>query len=104
MPLALPGESLSKYGGQAATPTPSQPVESRTPQPKANVILAKPSTLIETPIEWNGDGLLPGESISRYRGAAAEAPASFPSEVAASSAPALQEEETTAEATSGRRL
>ena len=35
-------------------------------------ILAKPSTLIETPIEWNGDGLLPGESISRYRGSAKE--------------------------------
>ncbi len=33
--------------------------------------LTKPSTLIETPIEWNGDGLLPGESISRYRGSAA---------------------------------
>jgi Rne/Rng family ribonuclease len=97
MPFALPGESLSKYGGQAATPAPGQPVESRTPQPKANVILTKPSTLIETPIEWNGDGLLPGESISRYRGAAAEAPTPFPSEVAPSSAPAVQEEETAAE-------
>ena len=71
VPFALPGESLSKYGGQAAPRTPA-PV---APQPKANVILAKPSTLIETPIEWNGDGLLPGESISRYRGSATEAPA-----------------------------
>jgi ribonuclease E len=72
VPFALPGESLSKYGGQAAPRTPA-PV---APQPKANVILTKPSTLIETPIEWNGDGLLPGESISRYRGSATEAPAS----------------------------
>jgi ribonuclease G len=47
---------------------------------KANVILAKPSTLIETPIEWSGDGLLPGESISRYRGPAGEAPAPVHSE------------------------
>jgi ribonuclease E len=97
VPFALPGESLSKYGGQSAAPTPSQPAESRTPQPKANVVLTKPSTLIETPIEWNGDGLLPGESISRYRGSAAEAPTPFPSEVVASLSPALQEEETAAE-------
>ena len=59
VPFALPGESLSKYGGQAP-PRTSAPVAQA---PKANVILTKPSTLIETPIEWNGDGLLPGESI-----------------------------------------
>ena len=81
--FALPGESLSKYGGQSAarTAAPAVPV-----QPKANVILAKPSTLIETPIEWNGDGLLPGESISRYRGPASEAPAPVHSEPVASTA------------------
>ncbi len=28
---------------------------------------SKPSTLIDTPIEWDGSGLLPGESISRHR-------------------------------------
>jgi Rne/Rng family ribonuclease len=97
VPFALPGESLSKYGGQPTAPTASQPVENRTPQPKANVVLTKPSTLIETPIEWNGDGVLPGESISRYRGNAGEAPRSFPGEVTASSAPALQEEVNEAE-------
>jgi Rne/Rng family ribonuclease len=75
--FALPGESISKYGGQAA-PRTAAPV---APQPKANVILAKPSTLIETPIEWNGDGLLPGESISRYRGSATETPAPYTPEV-----------------------
>jgi ribonuclease G len=72
VPFALPGESISKYGGQAA-PRTSAPVA--PPQPKANVMLTRPSTLIETPIEWNGDGVLPGESISRYRGSATEAPA-----------------------------
>jgi Rne/Rng family ribonuclease len=75
--FSLPGESLSKYGGQAATRTPAPPVSAPA---KANVILAKPSTLIETPIEWNGDGLLPGESISRYRGSAGETPAPARSE------------------------
>jgi Rne/Rng family ribonuclease len=72
VPFALPGESLSKYGVQGA-PRTAAPVA--PPPPKANVILTKPSTLIETPIEWNGGGLLPGESISRYRGSAPEAPA-----------------------------
>ena len=75
--FSLPGESLSKYGGQAAARTPATPASA---PPKANVILAKPSTLIETPIEWNGDGLLPGESISRYRGSASEAAAPTSSE------------------------
>jgi Rne/Rng family ribonuclease len=74
MAFALPGESLSKYGGQPAARTPALPAESRAPQPRANVVLAKPSTLIETPLEWNGDGLLPGESISRYRSSASESP------------------------------
>jgi ribonuclease G len=71
--FSLPGESLSKYGGQPAARASAAPVS--TP-PKTNVVLAKPSTLIETPIEWNGDGLLPGESISRYRGSASEPAAS----------------------------
>ena len=97
VPFALPGESLSKYGVQSPAPAPTQSVESRTPQPRANVILAKPSTLIETPIEWNGDGLLPGESISRYRGSAAETAAPSHAEVAGSadvqeSAPVSHEE------------
>jgi Rne/Rng family ribonuclease len=78
--FSLPGESLSKYGGQSAPRTPAPPVSAA---PKANVILAKPSTLIETPIEWNGDGLLPGESISRYRGSASETPAPAGSEAVA---------------------
>jgi Rne/Rng family ribonuclease len=97
--FALPGESLSKYGGQSAARTPAQAVESHVPQPKANVVLTKPSTLIETPIEWNGDGLLPGESISRYRGASYETPISSHSEVVAPvTEPALQAEPEAAEA------
>lgn len=70
--FSLPGESISKYGGQSAAATPTQPVDSRAPQQRANVVVAKPSTLIETPLAWDGAGPLPGESISRYRGAAEE--------------------------------
>ena len=44
--------------------------QSLQPEPAAPVRPAgfsKPSTLIEAPIEWDGSGLLPGESISRHR-------------------------------------
>jgi Rne/Rng family ribonuclease len=70
--FSLPGESISKYGGQSVAP--AKPVDTRVPQPRAGVILAKPSTLIESPLAWDGAGPLPGESISRYRGAPEEAP------------------------------
>jgi ribonuclease E len=73
--FSLPGESLSKYGGHSAAAPATQPVDSRAPQQRANVVIAKPSTLIETPLAWDGAGPLPGESISRYRGAPEETPA-----------------------------
>ena len=73
--FSLPGESISKYGGQSAAPTAAKPVDASAPQPRAGVILAKPSTLIETPLAWDGAGPLPGESISRYRGPSEEIPA-----------------------------
>jgi len=65
VPFFLPGESLSKYGGSAAeeaqksAPTVAAPV-----RPSG---FSKPSTLIEAPLEWDGSGLLPGESISKHR-------------------------------------
>jgi len=80
--FSLPGETLSKYGGTPRTA--AQPADSPAPPPRANVVLTKPSTLIETPLQWNGDGLLPGESISRYRGE--------PNEKPAAAAPAVIEE------------
>jgi ribonuclease G len=69
-PFVLPGESLSKYGGapeesgaaeEAARPAvePSAPI-----RPSSSF---KPATLIESPLEWDGSGLLPGESLSRHR-------------------------------------
>jgi ribonuclease G len=65
-PFVLPGESLSKYGGEPA-PESSKP-EFQMPAPSRPASSFKPSTLIESPIEWDGSGLLPGESISRHRG------------------------------------
>jgi ribonuclease E len=80
IPSFLPGESLSKYGRSAPQET-APPLEAHPPQqpkgqPKGNIVLTKPSTLIEEPLQWDGGGLLPGESISRHRGAGerAEAP------------------------------
>jgi ribonuclease G len=60
-PFVLPGESLSKYG---ATPAVDAP-KAASPAPPASSF--KPSTLIETPLAWDGSGLMPGESISRHR-------------------------------------
>jgi ribonuclease G len=60
--FVLPGESLSKYsgGGRAETASKSfAPI--RTPS-------AKPSTMIEAPITWDGGVTLPGETLSKHRG------------------------------------
>jgi ribonuclease E len=85
--FSLPGESLSKYGGQSPAKAPTPLADSHQPQQRANVITSKPSTLIQAPLQWNGKGLLPGESISRYRGSPDEAPASFPGGPAAVQVP-----------------
>jgi Rne/Rng family ribonuclease len=66
--FALPGESLSKYGGQSAEKAPVKPAAT----PIAHAVVSKPSTLIETPLNWDGASPLPGESISRYRGGSEE--------------------------------
>ncbi|WP_446744638.1 Rne/Rng family ribonuclease [Silvibacterium acidisoli] len=65
--FVLPGESLSKYGGVPKAEEPKAEAAVTKPQPKINYVAPKPSTLIEAPIEWDGKGLLPGESLSRYR-------------------------------------
>jgi ribonuclease G len=64
-PFVLPGESLSKYG---ATPAETaQKPASETPAAARPGSTYKPATLIESPIVWDGSGLLPGESLSRHR-------------------------------------
>jgi len=62
----LPGESLSKYGGtpDAENAKPAAEAEVRARRATS----AKPSTLVEAPLSWDGSGVLPGESLSRHRG------------------------------------
>jgi len=68
VPFVLPGESLSKYGGASAV-SGAAPASAAPPRPQSTY---KPATLIESPIEWDGSGLLPGESLSRHRNRATE--------------------------------
>ncbi len=67
-PFLLPGESLGRYGVSAKHEPiklliQEMPEEKVVEQPALK--LAKPSTLVEVPLVWDGSGLLPGESIAR---------------------------------------
>ena len=75
-PFVLPGESLSRYGG---APAETSRAEAEKPAPARPASSFKPASLIESPIVWDGSGLLPGESLSRHRGTAPE-PVSVPAE------------------------
>ena len=70
VPFVLPGESLSKYGGTTAEEAAKAAPEAAPPARPSG--FSKPSTLIEAPLEWDGSGLLPGESISKHRSREAE--------------------------------
>ncbi len=70
VPFVLPGESLSKYGGVPAESASGAVPEAAAPVRPASSF--KPSTLIESPIVWDGSGLLPGESLSKHRGRSSE--------------------------------
>ena len=91
-PFVLPGESLSKYGGATASEAP-KPVAPARPASSF-----KPTTLIESPIEWDGSGALPGESLSIRHGRQDEPAAEAASEQQA--APDAVEEEDFFEETS----
>ena len=88
--FVLPGESLSKYGGTPAEigrQAPETPVAARP------VSSFKPASLIESPIVWDGSGLLPGESLSRHRNRDAESASTRSSAVETDSADEIEEEE-----------
>jgi ribonuclease G len=83
VPFLLPGESLSKYGAPAIQKSaPSRLILSELPpdtsDPLPDRTVAKPSTLIEDEIVWDGKGLLPGESMARHRSSAPAPIASAP--------------------------
>jgi Rne/Rng family ribonuclease len=62
-PFVLPGESLSKYGGTPVAETAKPAATAPAPVVRSS----KPSTLVEAPLDWDGTGLLPGESLSGRR-------------------------------------
>jgi ribonuclease G len=90
VPFVLPGESLSKYGGSAAEGAAKSAHDVVAPTRTGG--FSKPSTLIETPLEWDGSGLLPGESISKHHSREPESEAE-PLEAASGSAPDQVEED-----------
>ena len=63
----LPGESLSKYGGAPADGAPPENASRHVALPVRPESSFKPTTMIESPIVWDGSGLLPGESLSKHR-------------------------------------
>ena len=65
VPFVMPGESLSKYGGAPAEDAHQHAAAPAAPAAPRSTF--KPPTLIESPIQWDGSGLLPGESLSRHR-------------------------------------
>jgi len=85
--FVLPGESLSRYGGTTAETRKA----TEKPAPALPASTYKPSTLIESPIVWDGSGLLPGESLSRHRGSGVEQ-VSAPAEAGTHSADEIEEQ------------
>jgi ribonuclease G len=67
VPFVLPGESLSKYGGAPADGAPPEGASRPAAAPARPESSFKPATLIQSPIVWDGSGLLPGESLSKHR-------------------------------------
>jgi Rne/Rng family ribonuclease len=65
-PFVMPGESLSRYGGAAADNAPAEDA-AKPAAPTRPQSTFKPATMIESPLEWDGSGPLPGESLSRHR-------------------------------------
>ena len=98
-PFVLPGESLSKYGAAPAEAASRSEAAPETPK-AASAGTFKPATLIESPIEWDGSGLLPGESLSRHRGRQSEPEVSASSvETESYSADGIEEEDLVEEMT-----
>ncbi len=90
-PFVLPGESLSRYGG-----APAEEQKQAAPEvaaPARPLPTYKPSTLIDAPIEWDGSGLLPGESLSKHRNRVPESQAEIANDAEGGSADAFEEQE-----------
>ncbi|MGA7523755.1 MAG: Rne/Rng family ribonuclease [Acidobacteriaceae bacterium] len=86
LPIVLPGESLSKYGGRPSESRPSSNGPSGRGAVPVSRGTSKPSTLVDVPKGWDGGSVLPGETLSRHR-RGAQAPESV-----ASAAPVAEPE------------
>ena len=64
-PLCFPANRFRSMVARPALQTPKSAAEPAAPPRPAYT--SKPSTLIDAPIEWDGSGLLPGESLSLHR-------------------------------------
>jgi ribonuclease G len=67
LPIVLPGESLSKYGGRPAESRGSSSGPSGRASAPVSRGASKPSTLVDVPTGWDGGSVLPGETLSRHR-------------------------------------
>ena len=97
-PMIMPGESLSRYrrGDEPASGSSSAaPVATSS---FANTIVAKPSTMVEAPLAWDGGLQLPGESLSRHRGATQAAPTPIAPQATAPAATGVEKVEEAAAA------
>ena len=78
VPFILPGESLSKYRRGEPNPASSEAVAATPVQAASTPVPAapsfQPSTMVVAPLAWDGSGLLPGESLSRYKNKQTESP------------------------------
>ena len=92
--FVLPGESLSKYGGTTDEEPIAAPKTEQTAAAPARPVTSRPSTLIEAPLEWDGVGLLPGESLSRHRNRAPEPELEPAKEMSTEAEHAVVEEQT----------
>jgi ribonuclease G len=76
-PFVMPGESLSRYGGTSAESASTKDT-AQSASPARPQSTFKPATMIQSPIEWDGSGLLPGESLSKHRNCQEEPTPSAP--------------------------
>ncbi|HEY1810272.1 MAG TPA: Rne/Rng family ribonuclease [Acidobacteriaceae bacterium] len=95
LPIVLPGESLSKYGGRGAESRASSDGPSSGPGGRSSAPVSrgssKPSTLVEVPVGWDGGATLPGETLSRHRRSAGPAaPVAAPESTVAEAADAVE--------------
>jgi Ribonuclease G/E len=77
LPIVLPGESLSKYGGRTESRSSAPAASTSRPAP-ARASTFKPSTMVEVPTDWDGGATLPGETLSRHRRSESRAGSSQP--------------------------